>query len=86
MLPKWYFTSAALTPDFCAMSLSDTSIEERSIINSLAASSNFSAVLFFAAGSLTGTLVFNCDAMTACRENARAQISRCSGRTQELID
>ena len=42
------------------MSLSDTSIEERSIINSLAATSSFSAVEFFPLGSLVGTLVFNC--------------------------
>ena len=41
------------------MSDSDTSIEARSIINSLAATSSFSAVGFFAAG-LIGTLVFNC--------------------------
>ena len=46
LLPKWYFTSAALTPDFCAMSDSDTSIEARSIISSLAATSSFSAVGF----------------------------------------
>jgi len=31
-----------LTPDFWAMSLRDTSIDDRSIINSLAATSNFS--------------------------------------------
>ena len=31
------------------MSLSETSIEERSIISSLAATSSFSAVVFFAA-------------------------------------
>ena len=63
MLPKWYFTSAALTPDFCAMSLSDTSIDERSIISSLAATSSFSAVAFLPPGSRAGTLVFNCDAI-----------------------
>ena len=34
------------------MSLSDTSIEERSIISSLAATSSFSAVVFFRRGSL----------------------------------
>ena len=34
------------------MSLSDTSIEERSIISSLAATSSFSAVVFFAGASL----------------------------------
>ncbi len=76
LLPKWYFTRAALTPDFCAMSLSDTSIDERSIINSLAASSSFSAVEFFPPGSLVGTLVFNSEPMTclrrpACRRNPR---------------
>ncbi|MBA7683533.1 hypothetical protein ES703_91902 [subsurface metagenome] len=60
LLPKWYFTSAALTPDFCAMSDSDTSIEARSIINSLAAISNFSAVGFLPVRALVGTLVFNC--------------------------
>ena len=46
-----------MTPDFCAMSLSEISIDARSIINSLAATSNFSAVEFFALGSLFGTLV-----------------------------
>ena len=45
----WYFTNAALTPDFCAISESDTSIEERSIISSLAATSSFSAVVFLEA-------------------------------------
>jgi hypothetical protein len=48
------------------MSLNDTSIEERSIISSLAATSSFSAVVFFPPESLVGTLVFNCDAITAC--------------------
>ena len=46
------------------MSLRDTSIEERSIISSLAATRSFSAVVFLLAGSLFGTLVFNCDPMT----------------------
>ena len=69
LLPKWYFTSAALTPDFCAMSDSDTSIEARSIISSLAATSSFSAVLFLPPGGLVGTLVFNCDAITAWSGN-----------------
>ena len=69
LLPKWYFTSAALTPDFCAMSLSDTSIEARSIISSLAATSSFSAVVFFPPGSLVGTLVFNCDPITCLPGN-----------------
>jgi hypothetical protein len=39
------------------MSLKEISIEERSIISSLAASSSFSAVDVFALGSLFGTLV-----------------------------
>ena len=60
LLPKWYFTSAALTPDFCAISLSDTSIELRSIMSSLAATSSLSAVVFLPPGSRAGTLVFNC--------------------------
>jgi len=38
-----------LTPDFWAMSLKDTSVEDRSIIRSLAASRSFSAVVFLAA-------------------------------------
>jgi hypothetical protein len=49
-----------LTPDFCAMSDNDTSIEARSIISSLAATSSFSAVEFLPPASLVGTLVFNC--------------------------
>jgi hypothetical protein len=53
-----------LTPDFCAMSLKDTSIEERSIISSLAATSSFSAVAFLPAGGRSGMLVFNSDPMT----------------------
>ena len=68
LLPKWYFTSAALTPDFCAMSDSDTSIEARSIISSLAATSSFSAVLFLPPGSLVGTLVFNGDPIPCLAE------------------
>ena len=40
------------------MSESDTSIDERSIISSLAAISSFSAVAFLLPGSLVGTLVF----------------------------
>ena len=51
------------------MSLSDTSIEERSIISPLAATSSFSAVVFLLAGSLVGTLVFNCDPMTRLSGN-----------------
>ena len=41
------------------MSDSDTSIEARSIISSLAATSSFSAVVFLPPASLVGTLVFN---------------------------
>jgi len=63
--------SAELAPDFCAMSLSDTSIEERSIINSLAATRSFSAVPFFPPASLVGTVVFTCGPMAARGENAR---------------
>jgi hypothetical protein len=85
LLPKWYFTSAALTPDFWAMSLRDTSIEDRSIISSLAATSSFSAVVFFPPEILIGTLVFNSDAMT-CLTGTGAQITRCGGLPQELID
>jgi hypothetical protein len=47
------------------MSLKDTSIEERSIISSLAAPSSFSAVALLPAGSLFGTLVCNCDPINA---------------------
>jgi hypothetical protein len=54
-----------LTPDFCAMSLSDSSIELRSIISSLAATSSFSAVVFLPPGSLFGALVFKCGPMTS---------------------
>jgi hypothetical protein len=68
------------------MSLSDTSIEERSIISSLAATRSLSAVVFFPAGSLLDTLVFNGDPMTCLSGDARAQITRCACRTQELID
>ncbi len=59
------------------MSLSDTSIEERSIISSLAATRSFSAVVFFPPESLAGTLVFNCDPMICPSEECGAQISRC---------
>jgi hypothetical protein len=45
------------------MSLKETSTAERSIISSLAATSSFSAVVFFVGGSLIGTPVFNCDPM-----------------------
>src|SRR5882724_5518752 len=71
------------------MSLSDTSIEERSIINSLAATKSFSAVVVFPPGSLVYKVVFNCDPIcdrtAACRE-IRPQITRCESRAQELID
>ena len=46
------------------MSESDTSIEARSIISSLAATSSFSAVVFLPLASLVGTLVFNCGPIT----------------------
>src|SRR6185437_7236655 len=86
LLPKWYFTSAALTPDFCAMSDSETSIEARAIINSLAATSSFSAVGFFAGCVLAGMLVFNWGAIAAWVAMCGAHLSACRGRTQELID
>ncbi|MGY3076755.1 hypothetical protein ACVWZZ_003126 [Bradyrhizobium sp. LM6.10] len=76
-------TSAALAPDFCAMSLSEISIEERSIISSLAATSNFSAVEFFPLGSLFGTLVATEIPECALRG---AQITSSSVSPQELID
>ena len=72
MLPKWYFTSAALMPDFCAISLSDTSIELRSIISSLAATSSLSAVVFFAGCSLAAALVFRCGAIMVSLKLARS--------------
>src|ERR1700733_9599731 len=84
LLPKWYFTRAALTPDFCAISLSDTSIELRSIINPLAATSSFSAVVFFLATGLAAKLVFNRDMRHPT--GTGAQLTRCHGATQELID
>ena len=62
-----------------------SSIEERSIINSLAATRSFSAVVFFPPGIRFGTLVFNCDPM-ARLSAIRSQITRCGSRTQELID
>src|SRR6266404_2673862 len=68
------------------MSLKDTSIEERSIISSLAATKSFSAVAFLAAGGRGGMLVFNSDPMTCLAGEIRAQITRCGTRTQELID
>ena len=67
------------------MSDSDTSIEAPSIINSLAATSSFSAVVFLPPASLVGTLVFNSEAMDTLPE-IRPHISACRGRTQELID
>jgi hypothetical protein len=68
------------------MSLSDTSIEERSIISSLAATRSFSAVVFLAPASLVGTLVFNCDPIALPAGKSAPQISRCCGPSQELID
>jgi hypothetical protein len=59
-----------LTPDFCAMSDSDTSIEARSIISALAATSSFSAVRFVVAGRI-GTLVFNGLPFLKRRESGR---------------
>jgi hypothetical protein len=75
-----------LTPDFCAMSFSDTSIEERSIISSLAATRSLSAVVFFPPASLADTLLFNWDLMCGLSGECGAQISRCRRCTQELID
>ena len=54
------------------MSLSDTSIELRSIISSLAATSSLSAVVFFAAGSLVAALVFRCGAIMVPVKLARS--------------
>jgi hypothetical protein len=73
-----------LAPDFCAMSESEISIEERSIISSLAATSNFSAVEFFPPGSLFGTLVVT--EIPCSRRSKRPQISPSSASPQELID
>src|ERR1700751_1090494 len=75
------------------MSDSEPSIEARSIINSLAATSSFSAVGFRAGWDLgcdlscdlADRLVFNWDAITHS-EKAGAHLSACGGRTQELID
>jgi hypothetical protein len=53
------------------MSLKDTSIEERSIISSLAATSSFSAVVFLPPASLVGMLVFNGDPMLAVGKYGR---------------
>src|SRR5437868_15216650 len=84
LLPKWYFTSAELTPDFCAMSLSETSIELRSIMSSLAATSSLSAVLLRGAGSFVAAVVLGCGAI-GDPENWPA-VSACDGCTQELIE
>src|SRR5260370_10539581 len=86
LLPKGYFTSAALTADFCAMSLNDTSIDERPIISSLAATSSFSAVAFLAAGGRGGMSVFNCDPMTCLGGEMRGEITPYRTPTQEIID
>jgi hypothetical protein len=67
------------------MSDSDTSIEARSIISSLAATSSFSAVVFLPTGSLLGTLVFKADPIPARRKSG-PHISACRACTQELID
>src|SRR5258708_5411217 len=68
------------------MSLKDTSIEERPIISSLAATSSFSAVAFLAVEGRGGMLVFNCDPIACLGGEMRAQITRCGAHTQELID
>ena len=54
------------------MSLSDTSIELRSIISSLAATSNLSAVVLRDAGSLVAALVFGCGAIMVLLKLARS--------------
>src|SRR4051812_43029364 len=70
-------------PDFCAMSLSETSIELRSIMSSLAATSSRSAVLL-RDGSFVAALVLGCGAIDH-PENWPA-VSACDGCTQELIE
>jgi hypothetical protein len=75
-----------LTPDFWAMSLKDTSVEERSIIRSLAATRSLSAVVFLAACCLIGTLVFNAVLFPALLGDSAGQISPSRGLSQELID
>src|ERR1043166_4988427 len=84
LLPKWYFTSAELMPDFCAMSLSETSIELRSIMSSLAATNSLSAVLLRGEGSFVATLVLGCGAIGG-PENWPA-VSACDACAQELIE
>ncbi len=54
------------------MSLNDTSIELRSIISSLAATSSFSAVVILPPESLVGTLVVNSDVMARLSGNPGA--------------
>jgi hypothetical protein len=54
------------------MSLSEISIEARSIINSLAATSNLSAVAFLPLGSLVGALVVKGDRILSGDEPASA--------------
>jgi hypothetical protein len=69
------------------MSLSDTSIEERAIINSLAATRSLSAVAFRDAGNLLGALSVSCDAIGAYGPvQTGTQISRSAIAAQELID
>src|SRR5260370_41807317 len=68
------------------MALKDTSMEERPIISSLAATSSFSAVAFLTAEGRGGMLVFNSDPMTCLGGEMRGQITRCGARTQQLID
>ncbi|OIQ72515.1 hypothetical protein GALL_458570 [mine drainage metagenome] len=67
------------------MSLKDTSIDERSIISSLAATRSFSAVLLLAGGSLVGTPVFNSEPMTSACTELSAQLIPWCALTQELI-
>src|SRR3954454_15093261 len=71
-------------PDCCAMSLSETSIELRSIMSSLAATSSLSAVLLRGAGSLVAALVLGWGAI-GDPENWPAVSAR-DGCTQELIE
>jgi hypothetical protein len=47
LVAEMIFHKCGVDAGFCAMSLSDTSIEERSIISSLAATSSFRPLSFF---------------------------------------
>src|SRR5260370_26675395 len=68
------------------MALKDTSMEERPIISSLAATSSFSAVAFLTVEGRGGMLVFNSDPMTCLGGEMRGEITRCGTHTQEVID